>query len=349
MKELKIFAIVVFLSGILYWGIEPYAHHELHPHTDPAVYDFAAGDDSYSKSMLESSKIALEKAEVSGDGKKIENAKFDVQKAEKNLNDYKSFWNDIKAIDFKSADTVRGADVFANAGCTGCHGMKTAGFDAPMDNATSSSSFGVVAPDLSTAGAIYDESFLAAVIKNPVMAMKLNHKFGEERGFPMPEFYGVGGDDMNAELADLVAYLKSVSAKYIKENGKISDSKLFEDACQRCHDIKYDKKYMLGNRIDLANYMGSNPPDLSMMIRSKNSDNYLNKFINDPQKMLLATAMPRVGLTKESEDQVVSYLEKIGDSKKDERSSVGFYTMIYFFILGIFATLWKIKVWKELH
>lgn len=318
MKELKIFAIVVFLSGVLYWGIEPYAHHELHPHTEPANYDFMAED------------IAL------------------ATKNSELLEEYKAFWSDIKSIDFSKGDVSRGADVFVSGGCMGCHGMKSAGFEAPMDNATASASFGVVPPDLSTAGIIYDEYFLAAVIKNPTMALKLSHKFGDEKPFPMMPFFGLGGD-INSEIADLVVYLKSVAKDYAKANNGISDDVLFADACQRCHDIKYDKKYTFTNRVDLANYMGSNPPDLSMMIRAKNSDNYLNKLINDPQKVLPGTSMPRVGLTKESEEQIVSYLEKVGDSKKDERTSIGIYTMIYFLILGVFATLWKRKVWKELH
>ena len=49
MKELKIFAIVVILSGILYWGIEPYAHTKLHPHTANAEYNFSKEDTDYAK------------------------------------------------------------------------------------------------------------------------------------------------------------------------------------------------------------------------------------------------------------------------------------------------------------
>ncbi|MFC2491993.1 MAG: cytochrome c1, partial [Campylobacter curvus] len=58
---------------------------------------------------------------------------------------------------------------------------------------------------------------------------------------------------------------------------------------------------------------------------------------------------PRVGLNKAAEDDVVAYIQKVGDKKKAERESTGLYVMIYFFILGIFAWLWKRKVWSELH
>ncbi len=39
---------------------------------------------------------------------------------------------------------------------------------------------------------------------------------------------------------------------------------------------------------DLANYLGSHVPDLSMMIRAK-GEHGLNVFINDPQKLLPGT------------------------------------------------------------
>ena len=41
MKELKILAVVVALSLITYWGVEPYAHHEMHPPVAPADYTFS--------------------------------------------------------------------------------------------------------------------------------------------------------------------------------------------------------------------------------------------------------------------------------------------------------------------
>ena len=31
MKELKALAVVVGLTLVMYWGVEPYAHHEMHP------------------------------------------------------------------------------------------------------------------------------------------------------------------------------------------------------------------------------------------------------------------------------------------------------------------------------
>lgn len=51
-----------------------------------------------------------------------------------------------------------------------------------------------------------------------------------------------------------------------------------------------------------------------MMIRAK-GEHGLNIFINDPQKLLPGTAMPRVGLSEQAQKQVIAYLEKAGDRK----------------------------------
>lgn len=348
MKELKIFAILVILSGILYWGIEPYAHTKLHPHTSPADFNYAKEDIELAKEQVAQKQVEFNMAEASHDSAKISAAKVALQSSKDYLASYESFWGDIKKIDLNKGDAKKGEEIFSNAGCAGCHGMQVAGIDAPNDAAGASEAFGVVPPDLSTAGAIYDSEFLAALIKNPPMALKLSHKFNDEKPFPMPGFVA-STDNENAEIADLVAYLKSMSEKYISEHNGISDERLFADACQRCHDMKYAHLYTTSNRVLLSEYLGSNPPDLSMMIRAKNSDNYLIKFINDTQKMLPGTSMPRVGLTDQTAEQIVGYMEKVGDSKKAERESLGVYIMLYFLILGIFATLWKRKIWADLH
>lgn len=342
MRELKIFIIVVILTGVTYWGIEPYAHNVMHPHVGAADYDFGAEDINQAKSVVEARQKALDATKALNDEKKVAGAQKDLEEAQKSLEDYTAFWNDIKAINLAKGDATKGAETFANAGCAGCHGVEAAGMPTAMSTAELSEAYGVVLPDLSSAGAIYDEHFLAALIKDPTKALKLTHKFNDETPYPMPAFFGAGGEDPNAEIADMVAYLKSIAPK------EISDEKVFLDACQRCHDMKYENKYVLTNRVKLAAYMGSNPPDLSMMIRSK-GDDYLHKFINDTQKMLPGTSMPRVGLNKASEDKVVAYMAKAGDAKKAERESLGINAMIYFLIFGIFGWLWKRKVWSDLH
>jgi len=144
------------------------------------------------------------------------------------------------------------------------------------------------------------------------------------------------------EINDMVAYLKSIA------HTELTNKEVFEEACSRCHSMKYAKIYARTDKENISKYMGSNPPDLSMFIRSRGEE-YLHKFVNDPQKLLHGTAMPRVGLTEESEHKVVSYLEEIGDSKKAERESLGPKILIYLAILAFFSYLWKAKIWREVH
>lgn len=287
MKEMKILAVVVFFTAVVYWGVEPYAHTKLHPHVPPA--DFAFED------------------------------------LEKNT---------------KTGDATRGAETFMMAGCVGCHSVTSQGMEAPMDDATASASFGVVAPDLSSAGYLYDANFLAELIKNPTKALKVEHKYNDENPHPMPAFYGLGGD-IDQEVADMVAYLQSFAPK------SMTNEEVYDDACLRCHSMKYDQgKLMPSDKEAITEYMGTLPPDLSMMIRAK-GEKYLTTFINNPQKQLEGTSMPRVGLKKATQEQVIEYMETIGDSKKEERERTGLYIMGFFVILSVFAYLWKVKMWRD--
>ena len=288
MKELKILAVVVFFTAVLYYLVEPFAHSQMHPHVAPA--DFAFSD------------------------------------LEKNN---------------KTGDAAKGAETFMAAGCIGCHGLKSQGMPSPMDEATASASFGVVPPDLSTAGYLYDATFLAALIKEPTVALKVEHKFNETKLHPMTKFYGVGGD-IDQEIADIVAYLKSIAP------ATLTNKEVFVDACLRCHSIKYDQQFSPSEPEALQKYMGTTPPDLSMMIRSK-GETYLETFINNPQKQLKGTSMPRVGLTKATQQQVVDYMEKVGDRKKAERQDLGVKILGFFMLLSALAILWKIKMWREVH
>jgi len=288
MRELKIFGVVLFFTLVVYVGVEPFAHSQMHPHVAPADFEF----------------------------------------------------KDLPA-QTKTGDATKGAENFMNAGCIGCHGLKSQGMPAPMDNPTASASFGVVPPDLSTAGLIYDSNFLAALIKNPIHALKVEHKFSETKLHPMSQFYGLGGD-IDQEIADIVAYLQSIAPK------EITDEEVFADACQRCHSMKYAGLSSNSDTALLAKYMGNTPPDLSMMIRSKGKE-YLETFINNPQKQLAGTAMPRVGLTKETQEQVVSFLEETGDRKKPERDALGVKVIGFMLIFTFLAYLWKVKIWREVH
>ncbi|ELB3249179.1 cytochrome c1 [Campylobacter coli] len=374
MRELKIFLVVVVFTALVYWGVEPYAHSVMKPHVAPANFDYAAEDTAYAKGIIAEKEIALEDAKKSNDAKRIESAQKDLDKAKENLAKVEELWADVAKIDFTKGNAAKGKEFFNN-NCFACHGVKEDDIAANITD----SSLGVIPPDLSSAGVIFDEKFLAALIMNPALALKVDHKFGD--AFIMTAYNSeVSGDSeelVNANIADVIAYLKEVGLKFeAKENATIKqeaelkyskiedaneksalvekeiafakDKSAFIEACGRCHDIKYDNFFTPSNHNDLANYLGSVPPDLSMMIRSR-GEQYLHDFINNTQKLLPGTAMPRVGLTEDVQVKVVSYLEKVGDSKKEERESTGIYIMIFFVILSIFAIGWKRSVWSKLH
>lgn len=251
------------------------------------------------------------------------------------------------------------------AACTGCHSINKESLPAAMDAVTAAGAYGVNPPDLSNAGAIYDAKFLADLIKNPAHALKVEHKFDAAKGqmHPMAAFAGAGGD-LEQEVADMVAYMQSIAVKPNEVTPKIA----FENACGRCHAVKYEKWTQLGEKPSfklekdslafdikvleyqehLTKYMGKLPPDLSMYYRSR-SEHFLSTFIENPQTHLEGTAMPRVGVTADAAHKVIEYLADSADTKRHERDSVGVKVLIFSVIFAIVALLWKKQVWRDLH
>ena len=310
MKEFLILAVVTFFSLLTYWLVEPFAHSQMHAHVESEHFEYT----------------------------------------------------DLPAI--KVGDATKGADTFMAGGCIGCHNVKALGMETGMSAKDSAAAYGVNPPDLSNAGAIYDAKFLAALIKNPAHATVVEHKFNDMRPHPMPGFYGAGGDDIDQEIADIVAYLQSIAVKPEEVTPKMA----FDNACGRCHAVRYTKWTQLGEMPNFKHkkdelrfqadvldyqdsikaYLGKLPPDLSMYIRSRSED-FLSTFIENPQSQLHGTAMPRVGVSAESAEKVIKYLEFAGDPKAEMRNEVGKNVMIFMIFFVLFAYLWKRQVWKDLH
>jgi len=252
-------------------------------------------------------------------------------------------FSDVQGLDAGVVgNATAGAELVAN-NCTACHSIESVGFPPLMDDASNAAAYGVVPPDLSTAGKLYDANYLAAFIKDPATAAKTSHKFEDGASHPMPAYSWM----QPQEIADMVAYLQSIAPK------EMTNKEVFVNACQRCHSIKYGDFYggtMAAKTPDenIKHYMGVVPPDLSQYIRSR-GEHYLHEFINDPQKHLEGTAMPRVGLTHDSEKQVIGYLTEVGDSKKEQRESLGGPFLGYLVIFAIFAWAWKAKIWRQVH
>ena len=284
MKEIKILAIVLFFTAVTYWGVEPYAHSQMHPHVAPT--DFSFKD--------------ITPLHVNGN---VENGKALVE-----------------------------------ANCIACHSIKSLGMEAPMSFEDAASAYGVVPPDLSHAGVIYDKNYLAGFLKDPVSATQLSHKFGDAKPFAMPSYSFLS----EQEIADVVAYLGNIVST------KVSNKAVFEEACGRCHSMKYDAFKAQTPTSSLKGYLGSEAPDMSMMIRSKKAE-YLSTFINEPLKMVEGIAMPRVGLSEASQEQVIAYIDSVGDRKKAERESLGLKLIGFMAIFTLIAYLWKVQIWKEVE
>ena len=119
MRELKILVVVLFFTAVVYWGVEPFAHSQMHPHVAPA--DFA----------------------------------------------FKDLGHAVGKGDF-----IKGEEL-VQANCVACHSVKSVGIQSAMSENDASLAYGVVPPDLSNAGAIYDKHFLSALIKDPTKALKV--------------------------------------------------------------------------------------------------------------------------------------------------------------------------------
>jgi ubiquinol-cytochrome c reductase cytochrome c1 subunit len=292
MKEFKILAIIVVLVGVLYYGIEPYAHSVMHPEVAPANFAF----------------------------------------------------DDLKHVDTSLKGDTQKGKALVEANCIACHAIEKAGHLQIMSNADAAAAYGVNPPDLSHAGRMYDQNFLANFIFDPVSAMKLEHKYpvGGAKAFPMPSYNWMQSQD----IMDIVAYLQSVAPKVLDD--KAGHEITFKAACSRCHTMKYGNLEATTPAETLKTYLGATPPDLSQHIKSR-GHHYLNSFINNPQVLLAGTAMPRVGLTQQAQEEVIAYMEEIGDSKKAERESVGLWVMGYAVIFALLAYLWKRQIWKKVH
>ena len=251
------------------------------------------------------------------------------------------------------------------AACTGCHSIESDGVPAGMDAVSAAGAYGVNPPDLSDAGVVYNEKFLADLIKNPAHALKVEHKFDAAKGqmHPMVAFYGAGGD-LDQEIADMVVYLQSIAVS----KDELTPKMAYENACGRCHSMSYVKWTQIGEKPrfkhkkdelafdikvleyqdSIKAYMGKLPPDLSMYIRSRN-EQFISTLVENPQNHLEGTAMPRTGVTADTMEKVLEHMRDAGDAKRHERASVGSNVMIYIVIFAILALLWKKQVWRDLH
>lgn len=253
-------------------------------------------------------------------------------------------FKDLKSVDTSLKGDATNGKALVEANCIACHSIESQGHPMAMSSEDAAASYGVVPPDLSGAGWIYDKNYLANFIYDPVIAMKLEHKFTPDgaKQFPMPAYNWMSSQ----EIMDMVAYLQSIEPK--AKGGIENHKNTFEAACGRCHSMAYAGFVSTTPADVIKNYMGSTPPDLSQYIKSR-GEHYLYSFINDPQKLLAGTSMPRTGLNKKAQEEVISYMQEIGDRKKSERETLGVWVLLYTTIFAFLAWAWKRKIWSQVH
>ncbi|MEA3490735.1 MAG: c-type cytochrome [Campylobacterota bacterium] len=333
MKELKIFGVVAFFTLLLYWGVEPFAHSQMHKHVEFNGFKYDGVVDIQEAEQ----KVAKWKEAKNADK---------VKSAEATLAAKKTFWADVDKISKLKGDVVAGEAGFAM--CAGCH----------MDGAANMG--GVIPPSLDHSGAIYDKNYLIALIKDPAMASNVDHKYADTMMHPMGSVSSMFPDAQ--QIADVVAYIKA------KKAGEVTTKEAFSEACGRCHAMRYAKTSQLGDipkfkfmKDELAynikiieeqdlvkDYMGKLPPDLSMINRAR-SHHFLETFIENPQGQLPGSSMPRVGLSPEGYEKVDAYMTEIGDPSKPAREAIGPWVILFFVIFTILAYLWKKEKWRDLH
>jgi ubiquinol-cytochrome c reductase cytochrome c1 subunit len=284
----------------------------------------------------------------------VYDGKADIEEASKDKKQAKkAFWAEVKKIAALKGDATAGEATFAM--CAGCH----------MEGAANMG--GVTPPSLDHAGAIYDKNFLIALIKDPAMATNVDHKYPNgTMAHPMGSVSSMVTTPQ--DIANVVAYMQA------KKAGEVTPKEAFVEACGRCHANRYGKLTQLGDipktksniktgqdieamkykqkvateQAALADYLGTLPPDLSIMIRAR-SEHFLETFIENPQSQLPGTAMPRTGLNKEGMEKVMAYLEETGDPSKPLREETGPKVLLFFVIFTALAFLWKKSMWKGHH
>jgi len=271
----------------------------------------------------------------------------DIEEASKEHKAAKTaFWSEVKKISALKGNAAAGEAGYAM--CMGCH------------NGSGTNMGGVIPPNLDHAGAIYEKNYLIALIKDPAMASNVDHKYVDTMTHPMGSIKTMFTD--NQSIADVVAYVMQ------KKAGEVTPKEAFDEACMRCHAMRYADMTQLGDTpkfkhekdalahkikvVDEQNlikaYMGKTPPDLSMMIRAR-SPHFMETFVENPQSQLPGTSMPRVGLTHEGYEKVKTYLEEVGDPSKPQREAIGPWVILFFVIFTILAYLWKKEQWNGLH
>ncbi len=319
MKELKILAVVAFFTLITYYGVEPYAHHQMHKKVDAKGNEIVVEPHGFQYADLKPIKAkgdaAAGKAMISActGCHAIQSQKIAApMDASASAGAY-----GVNPPDLSNAGAVFDATFLTHFIMDPTHTAKVAhkfkgGKVYPMP---------VVAPDEQTAANIV--AYLQSIApKAEALSPKAAYETACGRCHAMRYTQWTQIGFTPKTKPNIVTHQDIAKLKFEQKVGEYQGS--------------------------LAKYMGKLPPDLSIMIRAR-SEHFLETFIENPQSQLPGTAMPRVGVSKAGYEKVMAYLETSGDPSKPKREAVGPWVIGFFFIFTFLAYLWKQSHWKELH
>ena len=192
---------------------------------------------------------------------------------------------------------------------------------------------------------------------------------------------------------------------FLTANNDVSDlnslqrgARNFFNYCAGCHSLKYirynqiakdiglDKNQLLENLIfteakpedfvtnnmlpaDSSHWFGKAPPDLSLITRSRGTDqvyNFLRTFYKDSNSptgvdngTLPGTSMPNVlWLVQEQSNEkefdqftldIVNFLDYVSEPIQSERKRVGIWVILFLLIFLVFSYGLYKDIWKEVH
>ena len=322
-KELKIFAVVAAFTLALYYGVEPYAHSQMHKHVEGQnlVYDGKAD---------------------------IEAAKDEKVKATK-----EAFWADVKKISELKGDAVAGEATFGM--CAGCHmdGAANMGGVTPpsLDHAG-------VLYDKNYLIALIKDPAMASNVDHKYPNGTMTHPMGSISSMvsapqDIANVVAYLKEKKAGHVTPREAFKEACGRCHANRYGKLTQlgelpkTKSNIATGKDIDRMKYDQK-VAEEQAAVAAYMGKLPPDLSIMIRAR-GEHFMHTFIENPQSQLAGTAMPRVGLNHEGMEKVMEFLEETGDPSAPARAMAGPWVIGFFIIFTILAYLWKSSLWRDLH
>ncbi|MBU1667784.1 c-type cytochrome [bacterium] len=314
-KELKIFGVVAFFTLLLYWGVEPFAHSQMHKHVEGHGFTYDGTADI---------------AEASAEKKEAKTA----------------FWADVKKIAALEGDAVAGEATFGM--CMGCHmdGAGNMGGVIPpsLDHA------GAIYDKNYLIALIKDPAMASNVdhkyadtMMHPMGSIKTMVTEPQDIANVVAYLKANKSAEPTAKEAFSEACARCHAMRYDKAT-QLGDTPTFKyKKDELAHEIK-----VIEEQDAVKAYMGKLPPDLSMIIRAR-SHHFMETFVENPQSQLAGTSMPRVGLNEAGYEKVEEYLSDIGDPSKPAREIAGPWVIGFMILFTILAYLWKSSLWRDLH